>query len=959
MGKVQVLRKTLFIKSLFCLSLSILFISKGFAQDVRDKFTNGTVFNLKQDNHGRIWMATDNGLYVSDANNYIQIVIGDKELTNSSIKELVFFNDELYILYENKGLVKLDINSLVSEKITENPVANVIVQDQKNLFILYKNGDLYNVTNKKDKKRAFKLITQIGNDRDNSPSMINFSNKSILVAVVNKGIFRINKQTGLFEKTYNIIPDGFNNKFVSFKERIFFLFQGRAYELNQGEQFVPSSYLMNYKSISNFIPVDDNKKIVITHKKNIYQISNLEEVKVTTSKEKSYEVYDALSINKNYVIYGTNQGIFKVINNNKKILNIYDSSIQKEEYINVRRKIIPYKENKIILLGFPTPHLYDLETKKFTPLTRSNNSTFDGVVIGTTIFATSEGGGVKKIDIDAKTIKNIQTDNIDTIKFYGAIENINHIVNNTILLGRRGVLVLYNYKNNSSSEIDLKNLNAKINAIKIDSLSKLIYVATNDGIYIVDFLNKKIKKKINIPGHAFFDILIQHNNNKSYLWSISDQGLIQIDLSNNRLLVNVNSSRFNNTKLTTILADRNNRIWISSYSGIYSFDKESNKLVLLTGMNGLMNQEFNYKSAALLNNGNIIFGGLNGYDIIYSNEYDFNYKDLEGKILGYSIYGPNGVKYFHYNQGDIVQYNTSNYYIEFYFSMKENEKFRFSKFEFQIDQSEFTKILDLSYFYMYDLKDGVHTINLRGLDDAGHIINFIPIKVNHVTDFFNSVNFKYFLFFIIISILLITIFLIYFNYKNLILLRSNIAMDLHDEIGSIINRSLFIVKSDEHLGNNNNLINYLSEAMYSIRTYIKAFNTEKISLHDFLNEVKDFNQIFAKGLDIKFTLSYNFDKEYLINSNLYKDLKLMMYEIHHNIVKHSQAKTVKTTVIAESNTIEIIVEDDGNLINIESIENMGNGIANIRKRVERSRGKVNFSISAGGHGLQIKGLFYI
>jgi signal transduction histidine kinase len=126
-----------------------------------------------------------------------------------------------------------------------------------------------------------------------------------------------------------------------------------------------------------------------------------------------------------------------------------------------------------------------------------------------------------------------------------------------------------------------------------------------------------------------------------------------------------------------------------------------------------------------------------------------------------------------------------------------------------------------------------------------------------------------------------------------------------------------------------------------------------------LNEVRDFNSNYSKGVNIKFNLIYKFDKEYYINANLYKDFKLMIYEIHNNIMKHSNAQNVTTTVIVSSNKLEIHIVDDGVLTDIRQIEKKGNGIANIRKRVERNYGEVSFLIPTQGHGLEIIGIFTI
>jgi hypothetical protein len=71
--------------------------------------------------------------------------------------------------------------------------------------------------------------------------------------------------------------------------------------------------------------------------------------------------------------------------------------------------------------------------------------------------------------------------------------------------------------------------------------------------------------------------------------------------------------------IATLINDKKGRMWTSTFTGIVAFDLDNNRSYELTQKNGLSNLEFNYKSAALLPDGKVIFGGLNSYDII-----DFN-----------------------------------------------------------------------------------------------------------------------------------------------------------------------------------------------------------------------------------------------------------------------------------------------------------------------------------------------
>jgi signal transduction histidine kinase len=255
---------------------------------------------------------------------------------------------------------------------------------------------------------------------------------------------------------------------------------------------------------------------------------------------------------------------------------------------------------------------------------------------------------------------------------------------------------------------------------------------------------------------------------------------------------------------------------------------------------------------------------------------------------------------------------------------------------------------------MYNLKDGIHTIDIRGYDDSGNPVVFDTIKVNQQTDFIESTNFRYFLFFIVIILMIVTGFIYYYNNKQLNTIKVNIAMDLHDEIGSILNRSLYTMKDDPVLSKQTQLINYLSEALYGIRTYINAYNVGKVGVYQFFDELKEHLASYFKNSGIDYELNSDIDNQEYINSFVYRDLKLVFYEINQNILKHSKATAVKADFIIKNGQLYASFMDNGILKNVNDIERKGNGVTNIRKRVSRIKGEVNFSINPIGTGLKIE-----
>jgi signal transduction histidine kinase len=104
-------------------------------------------------------------------------------------------------------------------------------------------------------------------------------------------------------------------------------------------------------------------------------------------------------------------------------------------------------------------------------------------------------------------------------------------------------------------------------------------------------------------------------------------------------------------------------------------------------------------------------------------------------------------------------------------------------------------------------------------------------------------------------------------------------------------------------------------------------------------------------------VSFNFDKSISqpleINADLYRDIKLCIYELLNNIQKHAFANAVYFDFTIEDNTIKIRIIDNGCYeISLQKPSN-GNGIENIKKRVARNQGNVTFEQNPLGTGLQV------
>jgi signal transduction histidine kinase len=181
--------------------------------------------------------------------------------------------------------------------------------------------------------------------------------------------------------------------------------------------------------------------------------------------------------------------------------------------------------------------------------------------------------------------------------------------------------------------------------------------------------------------------------------------------------------------------------------------------------------------------------------------------------------------------------------------------------------------------------------------------------------------------------------------------RKKLARDLHDSVGQKLTGLLF--KTNEALHNEKTeaeekkqlqVIKSLAEDCYAeVRTISHQMMPRAIQESSLVDLLNDLLQSTFKNTSI----------QYFLHSNIHEDyedkIKLSIYricqELINNILKHAKAcKEVQVSLIQNSQTLIIMVENDGDSITIENIAASSNGIGiqNIHARLDLIQGKIFF-----------------
>lgn len=193
--------------------------------------------------------------------------------------------------------------------------------------------------------------------------------------------------------------------------------------------------------------------------------------------------------------------------------------------------------------------------------------------------------------------------------------------------------------------------------------------------------------------------------------------------------------------------------------------------------------------------------------------------------------------------------------------------------------------------------------------------------------------------------------------------RLAISRDLHDNIGAQLT---FVISSVDNLkyGNqisDNRVVNQLTKisdftksTIIELRDTIWAMNNSEFSFDDLRSRIFNF---IEKAQSVKEDIQFKFNvddslKEMRFSSIIGINLYRTIQEAVNNAVKYSEATQIDVNVLDKENQIKIEIKDNGKGFDLDTVD-FGNGLNNMKKRIEEIGGKINITPSSKGTVIEI------
>lgn len=185
--------------------------------------------------------------------------------------------------------------------------------------------------------------------------------------------------------------------------------------------------------------------------------------------------------------------------------------------------------------------------------------------------------------------------------------------------------------------------------------------------------------------------------------------------------------------------------------------------------------------------------------------------------------------------------------------------------------------------------------------------------------------------------------------------RERISHDMHDDLGAGISALKLQAEFLKQRAENDDLKNDIDELLktseemnLSMREMLWSLNSGNDTLGSFIDYSKIYAQNFLKKTKILLlTESENVVLETVITTEQRRNLFLCLKEALNNAYKHSQSNQIKLSFIQKDKEFMMKISDNGIGINHEKSE--GNGLRNMKRRMQEQNGHCEVTTENGTH----------
>lgn len=492
------------------------------------------------------------------------------------------------------------------------------------------------------------------------------------------------------------------------------------------------------------------------------------------------------------------------------------------------------------------------------------------------------------------------------------------------------------------------------------------------------------------------------------VWMSTDRGLAALKPATGKLKLYTEQQGLANSFVYGSLTDAQGNIWMSTNRGISRIDHNTGVIKNFTLSDGLQGSEFNGNAFIRLANGELFFGGVNGFNRFRPDLYHSSFFSPKVHIYSLNI-NEEPVRLTRYiGEMDNIDlaYNQNTLSMEFaaldYYSNGHNT------FQYQLTNydAQWVSAGEKNYVRYANLPPGDYVFQVKAANRDGHWSSRIRKLAIHIQPpFWQTKTFS------LLVALLLGLFTfgwvrrredrirrreaerLQLAYDIQEQVKKDIARDLHDEIGTrLATLKLYTTRLVQYVNETSadsarsalatnvlgqedvkalkeNIYTLINSTIHDVRNLLRKLNPQTLERYGYVAAVEElFSRINATGtIAMNLTLANapgepELDEQLATSektplravvTRLPVNMEVMLYRITQELVsnslKHANASRIDLYIEGKTDRLLLTYADDGQGFDYEKMRQKpsGLGISNVESRVAILNGKISWQAQTG------------
>lgn len=265
-------------------------------------------------------------------------------------------------------------------------------------------------------------------------------------------------------------------------------------------------------------------------------------------------------------------------------------------------------------------------------------------------------------------------------------------------------------------------LSANLVYYLLEDSDGLIWIATVGGLDLYNPVTKQLKHyHKGEKGLSDNFIITLCEDSRKRIWIGTDTYLNVFDKADSSFSYYSGKEGLPNNRIFEIVKDRNNDLWIATGKGLCKFNQMQNKFQTFTPEDGLQSLEFNLRAACSCKDGEMLLGGMNGFNAFYPDSISKN--PYIPNLVFTAFYKTKGNTRAYVNLEEsrriTLDHNMNTFTIEFAALEYTNPQRNSYAYQMEGISDEWVETGNRKFVPFYALPAGDYTFRVRGSNNDG------------------------------------------------------------------------------------------------------------------------------------------------------------------------------------------------------------------------------------------------